>query len=332
MLQHDVRGVVIVVRLPDAAEFVYPEGTDANGKPLSPDTWFRVASITKLVTALAVLRLTNQGWLSLDDRIEQVLGDHPATRHGSTVRQVLAHISGLPLSWRNSRSPLDVEGGPPGTKFEYSNAGYDILGLVIEKVTGKSYEDVSQAEVLKPLEIEGVFGRVPSEPRIAALYGKEDHLNWPKLPKMEWPSGGLVTRPIHLIRLIAGFAFPPVGFLSNDVLLEALSDATGDVDHQRVPKDPAPPWGLGVELRGHKTRTFGGTHVGRDSFGHYGGSGCVVWHDPQTKLTWAILNSKTVGAGRTQDSNDWPFKFWGDIGDKVVPMTWAKIRHLMSGP
>src|SRR6476659_4561692 len=117
-------------------------GEDALGRPLAPDTLFPVASITKLATALAVLRLADQGALTLDDQLSEHLPEALAAQHGVTIRALLCHTGGLPidvadtlapyapgLDWPKLRAacletPLETT---PGMRVQYDNVSYGLL-------------------------------------------------------------------------------------------------------------------------------------------------------------------------------------------------------------
>jgi len=135
--------------------------------PAVPDTVFRIASMTKQFTAVAVLMLAEQGKLRLEDEITKFLPDYPT--HGSriTITHLLGHQSGiydyadLPEIADGMRQdvtldeliamfkdrPLDFE---PGTQMAYSSSGYILLGAIIEKVSGQSYADFIEQRVFKP--------------------------------------------------------------------------------------------------------------------------------------------------------------------------------------
>lgn len=120
--------------------------------PNSPTTHYRLASITKIFTALAIMQLQERGQLNIDDPICQYLEDCPAAWQAITIRQLLDHTSGIPdyTSQDNAREaardpitvndliasfsdlPLDFE---PGTRSAYSNSGYVLLGAIIEKIS-----------------------------------------------------------------------------------------------------------------------------------------------------------------------------------------------------
>ncbi len=135
-----------------------------------PDTKFRIGSVTKQFTAALVLLLVEDGKIKLDAKITDYLTDYRKdTGDKITVQQLLNHTSGIP-SYTNlpdffssiSRNPYTVPDFvkkfasgdlefEPGSKFNYNNSGYSLLGAIIEKVTGKSYETVLTERILKPL-------------------------------------------------------------------------------------------------------------------------------------------------------------------------------------
>jgi CubicO group peptidase (beta-lactamase class C family) len=135
--------------------------------PNAIDTKFNVASIGKMFTAVAVAQLVERGKLSYDDTIGKVLPDYPQKDVATkvTIAHLLSHTSGLPLGgsdakdlfarrFRNVKDylPAFAKDGPtfePGSKFSYSNCGYDLLGAVIEKASGQSYHDYVREHVFK---------------------------------------------------------------------------------------------------------------------------------------------------------------------------------------
>lgn len=136
--------------------------------PNAPDTKFRLGSITKQFTAMAILILNEQGKLKLDDPIGKYIDDAPKAWEGVTIHHLLTHTSGVhsytsdleyamkmahpetvkTMIARFKGKPLDFK---PGEKFSYSNSGYFLLGAVIEKVTGKSYQAFLKAAIFDPL-------------------------------------------------------------------------------------------------------------------------------------------------------------------------------------
>jgi D-alanyl-D-alanine carboxypeptidase len=141
-----------------------------NAVPATPETSYKINSITKSFTAVAILQLREAHELALEDTVDRLLPDLPTAWRPLTIRQLLTHTSGLPnygsrlfrdniaqdltaSEWVRSMAdqPLLFE---PGSGWSYSNIGYDILGLVIEKVSGTSYADYMRTHVTAPLHLD----------------------------------------------------------------------------------------------------------------------------------------------------------------------------------
>jgi D-alanyl-D-alanine carboxypeptidase len=167
-----------------------------------PEDRFGIASTTKTFVAAVVLQLVGEGRLSLEDSVERWLPGRVREGRRITVRQLLNHTSGLPpdvsfaLAPRNAQQPLLLQ---PGTAHSYSNLNYVILGLIVEKVTGKPLNLVVRNRIFRPLGLED------SSYGTAALRPKADRLpDWLGAP--EEPSGpvsgasGIVSTAADLAR------------------------------------------------------------------------------------------------------------------------------------
>ena len=136
--------------------------------PDSPNVKFRIGSMTKQFTAALVLLAQEEGKLSVDDPIRKYLPDSPAAWEKITIGDLLHHTSGIPnfifdkryFEWRMvSRTPNEEVGlfkdkplnFSPGTQWEYSNSNYTLLGMILEKVTGRRYVDLLHERILVPL-------------------------------------------------------------------------------------------------------------------------------------------------------------------------------------
>jgi CubicO group peptidase (beta-lactamase class C family) len=135
--------------------------------PNTTRTNFRLASVTKQFTAMAILILMEQGKLRLESRLTDFFPEFPAYGREITVRQLLNHTSGLPdygglipAGQKEQLKDKDVlrileqqKDGyfPPGSKYEYSNSGYVVLGLIVAKVSGQSFARFLQANIFQPL-------------------------------------------------------------------------------------------------------------------------------------------------------------------------------------
>ena len=139
------------------------------GIPNTPDTKFRLGSITKQFTATLVLQLVEQGKIKLDGKVSDYLPDYRKDIGDKvTVHHLLTHTSGIPSYTSQpgffdnvSRDPYKVTDFvkkyasgdlefEPGSKFSYNNSGYFLLGAIVEKVTGKSYEQALKENILDP--------------------------------------------------------------------------------------------------------------------------------------------------------------------------------------
>ena len=136
--------------------------------PNTPTTKFRLGSITKQFTSMVVMQLQEQGRLSVQDPICRYLSPCPESWKPVTIHHLLTHTSGIPSYTSLSDYPrkmmipasreemvarfrdLPLE-FTPGDQYKYDNSGYFLLGLIIEKITGKPYEDVVRGQILEPL-------------------------------------------------------------------------------------------------------------------------------------------------------------------------------------
>ncbi|HWB09206.1 MAG TPA: serine hydrolase [Pirellulales bacterium] len=136
--------------------------------PNGPQTKFRLGSVTKQFTATAILILQDRGKLTVDDRISQYIDPSPDTWKDVTIHHLLSHTSGIPnfTNFPDYQPTMRLASTPaktidrfrekplefvPGEKFAYSNSGYILLGAVIEKAAGKSYEAFLREAIFEPL-------------------------------------------------------------------------------------------------------------------------------------------------------------------------------------
>ena len=161
--------------------------------PNQPDTKFRIGSVTKQFTAALILQLVEAGKIKLDGKITDYLSDYRKdTGDKITVHQLLNHTSGIPSYTSQANFFAEVSRDPssvtdfvkkhasgelefePGTKFNYNNSGYFLLGAIIEKVTGKSYESVLKTRIFEPLGMtnSGYDNHAPLLQKRAAGYEK----------------------------------------------------------------------------------------------------------------------------------------------------------------
>jgi N-acyl-D-amino-acid deacylase len=293
MTRHGIPGGALVVAKDGRLVFARGYGwADLTGEPARPDTVFGLASLSKPITALAILLLLEQGKLKLDDCWLDILR-HILPPRGArvdprlrkiTVLQLLNHTGG----WDRARSgdpanmsvpiarqlgvplPLSAEqliafmmGVPldfnPGTQAVYSNLGYIILGQIVEKVSGQRYEDFVIKNVLKPAGVRKADARsspmyLPGEARsyLAGNPTPLPHLNLPMIKA----AGGWSVSPVDMVRLLTALD----GSRGQPLLQEKT--------RQLMLTPPPPP--LGVGPKGiFPGLGFESVYVGKDGYAYF---------------------------------------------------------------
>jgi CubicO group peptidase (beta-lactamase class C family) len=236
-----------------------PRDAQRLGVAGATDRVYPWASVTKPVTALAVLIAYEEGTVSLDE---------PAGPPGATVRHLLAHASGL---GPEPGSPTVA----PGTRRIYSNAGYLVLADLVAERAGMPFADYCGQAVLEPLGLAGT-GFDPEAPSGAAAAGLSGPLDDLLALGAELAAPTLVSAQTH--RDSVSVQYPGLG---------GVLPGFGRFE----PCD----WGLGVEIRGDKQPHWTGTANGPQTFGHFGRSGSFLWIDPRAGLIGAGLCDRPFG-------------------------------------
>ena len=208
------------------------------GAPPNADTVFRIASMSKSFTASAVLLLRDAGSLALDDPAATYVPELAGWTYGAadaapvTIRQLLTMTAGFPTDdpWGDRQQGLPIQAfdellargvsfnWAPGTRFEYSNLGYAILGRVVTEASGVLFDEFIRTRLLAPLHLDRT-GFEPAEfpaENLAAGY-RRSLRGWEEVPFDPYgafaPMGGVFSSVSDLARWVAGFAaaFPPDG-------------------------------------------------------------------------------------------------------------------------
>lgn len=211
-----VYGVMVDGRLVATGETGYlqtDKKMEANSKAV-----FRIASMSKSFTAMAVLQLRDKGKLQLDDPVSKYIPDfakqaYPATDAPAvTIRHLLTHAAGFPEDnpWGDRQlAKTDAEllalvnagisySNPPGITYEYSNLGFALLGSIIKKVTGLTYQQYINRNILQPLGMRDTYWEFKDVPAVKLAKGyRWINGQWteqPLLPDGAWGAmGGLLT-------------------------------------------------------------------------------------------------------------------------------------------
>ena len=251
---------------------------------------FPIASVTKLLTTMAVLAAVEAGHLDLDNPVsiaeQPVEGAREAT--GVTLRHLLAHASGLPAGLTGHPGGRLL---PPGDRRIYSNHGFRALADAVADAVGTTFEGWLGSSVLGPLGLDAT--------RLADRNGVEAD-----------PAAGAVSTLTDLVRLArcllargARVVGPELFAEATSVQFPGLAGAVPGVG-RFDPND----WGLGFELHDGKRPHWMGGRRSPAAFGHFGASGCFVWVDPDTGIAAAAVTDRNVDDGWLMDV--WPA--WSD--------------------
>ena len=298
-----------------------------NHRPMRPDTMFCIASMTKPVTATAVMILQDEGKLSIDDPVSKYVPEFSevALRDGKpkqaiTLRHCLTHTAGLSGSQQNegslretieklARRPLDFK---PGTKWQYS-PGLSVCGRVVEVVSGKPFDEFLAERIFRPLKMaDTTFHPSPAQQqRLARLYqpgegGKS------LAPATHWlvdlspdkspnPSGGLFSTAADMGRfyqmILNGGELDGQRIVSAEAIREMTKIQTGELTTGFTDGNA---WGLGCCL---VRRPQGVTAMlSPGTFGHGGEFGTQSWGDPQRQMIFVLMIQRTgFGNGDASD-------------------------------
>ncbi|HMQ36685.1 MAG: beta-lactamase family protein [Propionibacterium sp.] len=277
----------------------------AHGIPNTPQTRFGMASGSKTFTALAVLSLVADGVMALDDPVRRWLGDDlPQLDDAVTLRQLLSHTSGvgeyldddaegdvylLPGSMHTYTSPEDFVAlldlpmlAAPGSRFEYNNGGFVLLGLAAQRASGTRYQDLVRERVLRPAGLEHTdflrSDELPGSAALGYLYPDSLRTNVFHLPIEGSGDGGAYTTVGDARRFWLALA---AGAIVPIELVEQMTTPGS-------PHDPDWPYGLGLWLP-----TPGGVWamVGADA-----GVEMKSEHVPALDLTWTVIANETEKA------------------------------------
>jgi D-alanyl-D-alanine carboxypeptidase len=180
------------------------------GVPLQPEMVFPIGSVTKQFTAVATLILAQEGRIALSDPIAKYLPDYPLHDRTVTIEHLLGHTSGIPdYPWAHSTEDVTIEelitsfqdlpfDFQPGERWGYSNSGYILLGAIIERVTGFSWDEVVRSRIAEPLGMNATLfapdrvivpGRVSGYEFRSGQWRNAYHVNMTHVPS----SGGLLS-------------------------------------------------------------------------------------------------------------------------------------------
>jgi D-alanyl-D-alanine carboxypeptidase len=182
--KYHLPGVSVTIRWPDGREWTGTAGVAdvADKRPVTPETAFALASISKTYTAANAMKLVEEGHLALDDRASRYLPEFKLDPR-ITIRMLLDHTSGLPDFFLNRKIDAPLQGKPdqqwtptrtwryvrkllfpPGTRWSYSNTNYMLLGMIEERADGRPLQTQIRARFLDPLGLDQTWTQVAEVP------------------------------------------------------------------------------------------------------------------------------------------------------------------------
>lgn len=273
----------------------YSQITENEKKPLTSANRFRIGSITKMFTAAMVLQLAEEGKLKLTGTLDQFFPQVPNAQK-ITIEQILWHRSGIPNAKRGQSSrenantipvtkdqmlDLIVKTAPdfePGTKHSYSNSGYQILGLILEKVTGKTYNEILAERITSKIGLADTYmatGNIDVNKNEALTYMNLGN-GWKPVsethPSILFSAGAIVSTPNDLAKFIQAL------FDGKIVSKESLDRMTTIKDCE----------GSGMEPFTYNGKTFYGHTGGADNYGAW------LAYLPEEKLAFAYTTNAKV--------------------------------------
>ena len=269
------------------------------------DSVFELASVTKPITGVAVMMLVQEGKIRLDDSIDKYLNDTPEAWHEITIRQLLSHTSGLReygLVKCEGSELLDISTKqqfedlvksallfPPGTGTQYSDPGYFLLGMIIEKTSGQKYRDFLQGRIFGPLGMTrtSVLDQSAIIPKRVSSYTLRDgHFkNARRAWQHELPSSyGIWSTVGDMAKFDAALSS---GALVKTETLEQMWTPTTLKNHETALIDGMP-YGLGW---------FVTSAAGHRVVAHPGWTGTFYLKYPDDRVSIVLLSNLDAGSG-----------------------------------
>ncbi|MGE3384882.1 MAG: serine hydrolase domain-containing protein [Pyrinomonadaceae bacterium] len=278
-----------------------------NSLKVTPKTRFRIASVSKPITAAAMARLYYQGRLDLDQPIQKYVPSFPVNGVDITARQLVGHLSGVRHLRRDpdpekdeffvrrtycrnvteavrrfQADPLDFA---PGTKFGYSSKGFVLLSAMLETVAGQEFPELLQKEVFGPLKMASTGPDdnrqiIPNRSRFYSLDANKEVTHAPYIDQScDWAGGGLLSTSEDLVRF--GSAHIDSGYLKKETLSEMFTS-------QRTPDGKETGTGWAWRIKSDRDRRLYYFHPGENVGGR-----SYLWVYPKEKVVVAMIHNIT---------------------------------------
>ena len=300
----------------DRSEVIRCGGYGPDGQ-IGTDGIYLLASITKPIVATAIMQLVERGKLLIDDPVVKHIPEFGVNRKdGVKIWHLLTHTSGLDDGYwgqmKSGATPADdVRGAcqtflrfPPGSRYEYCNVSFTVLGELIARASGMTYPDYLREHVFRPAGmVDTSFRPEPAKSaRVQPVHDFADLFGGLEgFISMALPAGGLFSTAADLVAFGQAFldggkgrrgrllAPPTIGLMTRLHTEGLLEYPAGG--------EPVPAYyGLGWA----KTSPRQGTLLSPSGYGHGGATGTHLWIDPQTELVMVFLTNRWGVDGRTK--------------------------------
>ncbi len=287
----------------------------AGNKPMATDSVFWIASMTKPVTATAVMMMQDEGKLSVSDPVSKFLPEFTGDKAGITIAQCLTHTSGLSeVSGEESEAVTTLKDlmplftakplvFAPGSKWQYCQTSINTAARVVEVVSGKAFPEFLDERLFGPLEMKDT-SFYPNEAQVARIANAYKRGDDGKLEKSEitflggrsiadkerYPraNGGLFSTAEDYVKfaqmILRGGELGGKRYLKAETVKQMTSIQTGDLDSGFVPGSA---WGLGWSIVREPQGVTEALSPG--SFGHGGLFGTQAWIDPVKQRIYLLL-------------------------------------------
>ena len=320
-------GAGLAVLRGDAPVLNYFAGDAGPGLPTGPDVLWPLASITKLYTAAAVMRLVELGEVTVNTPVSHVLpGLRGEGREHIRVRHLLTHTSGLPYESAEMDARLAAHTPTaglidealeatllfrPGTRFSYSDYAYGLAGRVVETLSGLPFPEAVRRLILEPMGLQNTF-MLPSDggvDRIATVRGVFNDgtdgamYNSAYGRTLAHPAFSAVATLDDVVAFLRHFAPGGPRVLSEATVRAMTTDQTAGVEGTYLLLDGFPdharyPWGFGFCLQRSSNPAVFAELASFETFGHPGASGCQIMVDPVANLLVALVSNTHILTGR----------------------------------
>lgn len=302
-------------------------GQAAPGLPAGPGVLWPLASVTKLFTAVVVMRLVELGQLTVNTPVWQILPAFTgAGREDVRVRHLLTHTSGLPyespemgarLAAHTSTDALIDEAYEtpllfaPGSRFQYSDYAYGLAGRVAASVGGMPFPDLVRSLITEPMGLADTFmlPEAGGSERIAAVRGVFNDgtdgamYNSAYGRSLSHPAFSAVSSLHDMVTFLRHFAPGGPRVLTEATVRAMTSPQTGGAPGEHplldgFPRDARIPWGFGFALQTEEAPAVFSELASFSTFGHPGASGCQILVDPVADLIVVLLTNTHILTGR----------------------------------